>query len=152
MRLKLAKGSRISPQPLSKTITCLGDGHDGVWNIVEQIGSKHQRREILDWYHLMENLHKVGGSNQRLRQARNYLWYGLVEDAISLFDELDQKQAKNFVITIFANTPLEFLIINFISSWGFASVQVQLNLGLNRSAHELKSLEHSGTKKMCLKC
>ncbi len=100
----------------------------------------------------MENLHKVGGSNQRLRQARNYLWYGLVEDAISLFDELDKKQAKNFVITIFGNTPLEFLIINFISSLGFASVQVQLNLGLNRSAHELKSLEHSGTKKMCLKC
>lgn len=86
----------VARQPWSQTITCLGDGHDGVWNIVEQIGSKHQRREILDWYHLMENLHKVGGSNRRLRQARNYLWYGLVEDAISLFDELNKKQAKNF--------------------------------------------------------
>ena len=41
----------VNQQPLSRTVNCLGDGHDGVWNIVEQIGSKHQRREILDWYH-----------------------------------------------------------------------------------------------------
>lgn len=41
----------ISHQPLKRNINCLGDGHDGVWNIVEQIGSTGQRREILDWYH-----------------------------------------------------------------------------------------------------
>jgi hypothetical protein len=83
------------PAPLSQNVSCLGDGHDGVGNIVEQIGSKHQRREILDWYHLMENLYKVGGSNQRLRQAKNYLWQGLVDDAISVFDDLKKKPAKN---------------------------------------------------------
>lgn len=88
--------SWINQQPLSRTVNCLGDGHDGVWNIVEQIGTKHQRREILDWYHLMENLHKVGGSNQRLRQAKNYLWQGLVNDAIAVFDDLKKKQARNF--------------------------------------------------------
>ena len=44
----------------------------------------------------MENLHKVGGSNQRLRQARNYLWHGLIEDTIVLFDDLRKKPAKNF--------------------------------------------------------
>ena len=82
----------VNQQPLSRTVNCLGDGHDGVWNIVEQIGSKHQRREILDWYHLMENLHKVGGSNQRLRQAKNFLWQGLVNDAIALFDNLKKKR------------------------------------------------------------
>ncbi len=43
----------------------------------------------------MENLHQVEGSNQRLRQARNVLWHGLV-DAVNLFDELNKKQAKNF--------------------------------------------------------
>lgn len=86
----------INQQPLSKTLNCLGDGHDGVWNIVEQIGTKEQRREILDWYHLMENLHKVGGSNQRLVRARNYLWQGLVDDAIALFNDVKKKQAKNF--------------------------------------------------------
>lgn len=86
----------INQQPLSANISCLGDGHDGVWNIVEQIGTKHQRREILDWYHLMENLHQVGGSNQRLRQAENYLWQGLVDNAIAEFDEIKKKPAKNF--------------------------------------------------------
>ena len=86
----------INQQSLSANISCLGDGHDGVWNIVEQIGTKHQRREILDWYHLMENLHKVGGSNQRLRRAKNYLWQGLVDDAIAEFDNLKKRQAKNF--------------------------------------------------------
>jgi hypothetical protein len=83
-------------QPLSQNVSCLGDGHDGVWNIVEQIGEKHQRREILDWYHLMENLHKVGGSNQRLRQAKKNLWQGLVDDTISVFNDLKKKPAKNF--------------------------------------------------------
>ena len=67
----------------SQNINCLGDGHDGVWNIIEQIGTQHQRREILDWYHLMENLYKVGGSNQRLKQAKSYLWKGFVDDAIA---------------------------------------------------------------------
>ncbi len=86
----------INQQPLSQNINCLGDGHDGVWNIMEQIGTQHQRREILDWYHLMENLYKVGGSNQRLRQAKNYLWQGLVDEAIALFDDFKKKQARNF--------------------------------------------------------
>lgn len=86
----------VNEQSLSRNVNCLGDGHDGVWNIVEQIGTKHQRREILDWYHLIENLHKVGGSNQRLRRVKAYLWQGLVDNAIAEFDDLNQKQARNF--------------------------------------------------------
>lgn len=86
----------INQQPLSQNINCLGDGHDGVWNIIKQIGTQHQRREILDWYHLMENLYKVGGSNQRLKQAKSYLWKGFVDDAIAVFDDLKKKQARNF--------------------------------------------------------
>ena len=42
---------------------CLG--HDGIWNIYGAIGKATQRREFLDWYHLVENLGKVGGSQQR---------------------------------------------------------------------------------------
>jgi len=52
------------------------DGHDGVWNIIDEIAPNGERREILDWYHLMENLHKVGGSLKRLRQAETLLWQG----------------------------------------------------------------------------
>lgn len=86
----------VERQPLSQNLNCLGDGHDGVWNIIQQIGTKHQRREILDWYHLIENLYKVGGSNQRLKKAKSYLWQGLVDEAIALFDDLKKKQARNF--------------------------------------------------------
>ena len=57
--------------------------------IVEQIGSTEQRREILDWYHLMENRPEVGGSNPRLRQARNYLWQGFLQDAIAEFNDFN---------------------------------------------------------------
>ncbi|MEM8720179.1 MAG: hypothetical protein AAGE84_12860 [Cyanobacteria bacterium P01_G01_bin.39] len=74
----------------------MGDGHDGVWNVIEQIGTTQQRREVLDWYHLMENLHKVGGSLGRLKLVENYLWQGFVDDAIAEFNHLNKKQAKNF--------------------------------------------------------
>jgi hypothetical protein len=83
-------------QPLAKPVTCLGDGHDGVWNIFKEISSEHQRREILDWYHLTENLQKVGGSIKRLKQAEAYLWKGNVESAVALFTKLKKKSAVNF--------------------------------------------------------
>lgn len=40
----------------------------------------------------MENLYKVGGSNQRLRQAKNYLWQGLVDQASALFHDFAKKR------------------------------------------------------------
>ena len=73
-----------------------GDGHDGVWNIFKEISCKQDRREILDWYHLNENLQKVGGSIKRLKQAETYLWKGNVKSAKALFTELKKKPAVNF--------------------------------------------------------
>ena len=86
----------VNEQRLAKVLVCLGDGHDGIWNIITQIGSSEQRLEILDWYHLVENLHKVGGSIKRLNQAEALLWKGQVEAAIILFSDCQRKQAKNF--------------------------------------------------------
>ena len=60
----------VNAQPLADPVTCLGDGHPGVWNLIADIATASQRREILDWYHLKENLHKVGGSNKRLRMLK----------------------------------------------------------------------------------
>ena len=40
----------VNSQLPNQTITCLGDGHDGVWNLFNQIGTTEQRREVLDWY------------------------------------------------------------------------------------------------------
>lgn len=86
----------VNQQSLSRSVTCLGDGHDGVWNIIERIGTREQRTEVLDWYHLMENLNKVGGSIRRLKRVENYLWHGFIDDAIAEFNQLTKKPAKNF--------------------------------------------------------
>jgi hypothetical protein len=86
----------VNKQDLAPTITCLGDGHDGVWNIFKEVATIDSRREILDWYHLMENLQKIGGSNQRLFAARSLLWLGKVNETIDLFDDSELDQSKNF--------------------------------------------------------
>jgi hypothetical protein len=86
----------VNEQPLTQPVVCLGDGHDGIWNIISQIATVSERREILDWYHLKENLHKLGGSIKRLNQAEALLWQGEVESAIALFSNCQSKQAKNF--------------------------------------------------------
>lgn len=88
----------LNTQPLSTPLNCLGDGHDGVWNIIAAIATPEQRREILDWYHLKENSQKVGGSLKRLRQAEALLWQGRVDETIALFVDMRRKQAKNFCI------------------------------------------------------
>lgn len=86
----------VNSQPQSEAITCLGDGHDGVWNLFNQIGTIEQRREVLDWYHLIENLHRVGGSLKRLRRAQNQLWQGSTVEAIAEFIGVKSKGSKNF--------------------------------------------------------
>lgn len=59
----------VKEQPLAQPVTCFADGHDGVWKIISQIATASARRESLDWYHLKENRHKVGGSIKRLHQT-----------------------------------------------------------------------------------
>lgn len=58
----------VRSQPLSPVITCIGDRHDGIWNIMAAIAPSHQRREILDWYHLKQNLYKVNAAYKRKRR------------------------------------------------------------------------------------
>jgi len=86
----------LNHQPLSLPLVCLGDGHDGIWNLFAQINPAVQRIEILDWYHLMENLEKVGGSFRRLAQARSFLWKGKVDETIGLFKDCGNHQAQCF--------------------------------------------------------
>jgi hypothetical protein len=86
----------VNAQPLASVLTCLGDGHDGIWNLLSQIIPESERREILDWFHLMENLEKVGGSLNRLAQARSLLWQGKVDETIALFENSQPHQAQCF--------------------------------------------------------
>lgn len=83
----------VNSQPLAPVVSCIGDGHPGVWKIVTGIRQPEQRREVLDWFHLMENLHKVGGSAQRLQQVRLDLWQGRVAAAKAAFDDWEQPPA-----------------------------------------------------------
>ena len=62
----------------------------------EDIGKSEERREILDWFHLKENLYKVGGSLKRLKQGEELLWSGKVSETIQLFCHLKKKEAVNF--------------------------------------------------------
>jgi hypothetical protein len=63
----------VNAQELAQPVTCLGDGHDGIWNIISEIATQTRRREILDWYHLKENLYKLDRSTQPLKQAEKLL-------------------------------------------------------------------------------
>jgi hypothetical protein len=88
----------VNSQRQAEIITCLGDGHDGIWNIIGLVAPNGQRREILDWYHLIENLNKVGGSQRRINEAKEYLWQGEVEKTKQLFANLMKKTAQNFCV------------------------------------------------------
>ncbi len=87
----------VNQQPLSTPVTCLGDGHDGMWNLFEDIAQAEQRQEILDWFHLVENLHKVGGSLQRLATVEALLWKGDVDGAMEQFKDWQAEPADNFI-------------------------------------------------------
>lgn len=95
----------VNPQPLSTPLTCLGDGHDGIWNLYAQIGTSVQRREILDWYHLVENLGKVGGSQQRLDAVEAFLWQGNVDSAIEQFKDWHHERVEIFIAYLNKHRP-----------------------------------------------
>lgn len=87
----------VNAQPLAQPLTCLGDGHDGIWNLFARIGTSTQRCEILDWFHLMENLGKVGGSQQRLDAVEVRLWHGDVDGAIAQFQDWQHERVSTFI-------------------------------------------------------
>lgn len=86
----------IQTQSLACLLVCLGDGHAGIWNLFAEIVPQDDRFEILDWYHLKENLFKVGAERSRLELAESYLWQGQVNAALTLFAQETDKAALNF--------------------------------------------------------
>ena len=75
----------------------MGDGHSGVWNLFAQIATEKHRQEILDWFHLKENLFKIGGSLKRLRHGETLLWKGKINEAIALLAGECPKRARKFL-------------------------------------------------------
>jgi len=54
-------------------LTCLGDGHEGIWNLIKKFGQNQVpiKREVLDWYHLKENLYRTHLVSQETANLRN---------------------------------------------------------------------------------
>ena len=86
----------LCAQRLLSPLVCLGDGHPGVWNLFGELATAETRLEILDWFHLKENLYKVGGSLKRLATMEALLWQGQVEEAKAELANCRRKQARNF--------------------------------------------------------
>mgnify|MGYP004470148809 CR=1 FL=1 len=80
-------------QPFATPLICLGDGHDGIWNLFSSIASQSQRQEILDWFHLNENLYKVNAAPHDLTTVEGLLWQGKVDDAIAQVNHWQDEQA-----------------------------------------------------------
>jgi hypothetical protein len=87
----------VNGQPLATPVICLGDGHDGIWKLFREVAIPTQRREILDWFHLVENLHKVEGAPQRLAALEALLWQGDVDGAIEQLKDRSHEQVDNFI-------------------------------------------------------
>jgi hypothetical protein len=88
----------LSSCSLAHRLYCLGDGHAGIWSLFAELPATQGRQEILDWFHLIENLYKVGGSVKRLAQAKAWLWQGQVEQALALFEGLKSDRARRFCL------------------------------------------------------
>ena len=82
--------------PLAPIMDGLGDGHDGVWGVYGQIGREGQRHEILDWFHLMENLHQVAATDEARQTAGSWLWEGKVDAAINTFEATESETVRRF--------------------------------------------------------
>jgi hypothetical protein len=100
----------VKKQPMTRPVSCIGDGHDGIWNIFQEIAPPEYRRDILDWWHLVENLYKVGGSNDRLHQVEALLWTGKVDEAIALFSDCKLETVPNFIAYLTKNRDRNRLI------------------------------------------
>ena len=75
---------------------CLGDGHPGIWSLFGQLKAPQIPDEILDWFHLMENLHKVEATPEQLRQAETLLWEGQVDKTLTLLSTIETGTSQRF--------------------------------------------------------
>ena len=86
----------VNHQSFDSVLNCVGDGHPGIWNLMNQFNPSGETRQILDWFHLVENLYKVGGSLKRIAHGKQLLWRGKVDETLCLFSGLKKKAAYNF--------------------------------------------------------
>ena len=87
----------INSQNIGRTLYCLGDGHDGIWKLFKNIADSECRHEILDWYHLKENLYKIQAPKKFLSKVEAELWHGQVEEALVTLKKSKYVGVTNFI-------------------------------------------------------
>ena len=58
----------VARLPIATLVYLLGDGHCGIWSLFAQMSVPGFTDEILDWYHLKENLYKVEALSEDLER------------------------------------------------------------------------------------
>lgn len=86
----------VSTLPIASLLYALGDGHCGIWSLFEQMTIPGSIDEILDWFHLKENLYKVAARPEQLEAIAAVLWEGQVSRAKQMLDELATDSAQQF--------------------------------------------------------
>jgi len=86
----------VSTLPIASLLYALGDGHCGIWSLFEQMAIPGITDEILDWFHLKENLYKVEATSEQLEGLTSTLWEGKVGTAKERLAEMNTDSAKRF--------------------------------------------------------
>lgn len=86
----------VTTLPIAGLLYALDDGHCGIWSLFEQMAVPGTTDEILDWFHLEENLYKVEATSEQLEMIASMLWEGRVSTAKKRLEEMNTDSAKRF--------------------------------------------------------
>ena len=86
----------VATLPLASLLYALGDGHCGIWSLFEQMSMPGSVDEILDWFHLKENLYKVETTTEQLEALSSMLWEGKVNLAKRQLQAIGDDSAARF--------------------------------------------------------
>lgn len=86
----------VTTLPIASLLYALGDGHCGIWSLFAQMSIPGAIDEILDWFHLKENLYKVTATPKLLEAIAATLWEGQVGMAKRMLDDVDTDSAQRF--------------------------------------------------------
>ena len=86
----------VTTLPIASLLYALGDGHCGIWSLFEQMAIPGTTDEVLDWFHLKENLYKVEATPEVLATVASTLWEGQVSTAKRMLDDMNTASAQRF--------------------------------------------------------
>jgi hypothetical protein len=84
----------VNRQSLAMPLTCLGDGHPGIWNLMDPL----RLSAVRFWIGIISRkiCTRFRGSLNRLERVESHLWKGHVDAAIAAFKGCTATQIENF--------------------------------------------------------